>query len=507
MASFARAGLARLAYVEVPDFPLAALARADRSLDGRPVVIVTGGGTHARILCASTEARTGGITVGLGAARARQRMPELLVRPPSTEAEQAAQAALLEVAFAFSPRIEDAGPGTVYVDLGGTEALYPSESGVATAMDAALERLGLPCRVGVAGGRTVARLAARQVALGVRVVPAGYELAFLAPLPLADLEASPEALAQLRGWGIRTLGELAALSSGAVARRLGPEGVRLRDRARGRDDRPFVSAILPPLFEQVVRLDDWAIPTLEPLLAVLGQAIEELLVRLAAAGQALRAVTVTLELDPRGHDVRHIEFAAPLAQLKAIMALARHDLYRRPPPAAVTGLRVVGLPAVPQAVQGHLFAPPDPTPEFLATTLARLRALVGEESLGAPARPAAREPAALATAPFAPPSAAVPAPWGPHLASWGPHPAPLVARVLRPPRPIAVHGSPPESIRLDGQILRVRAMAGPWRLRDGWWTADPVDREDYDVELADGRLARIYRDRRRDAWFLDGLYG
>jgi hypothetical protein len=52
----------------------------------------------------------------------------------------------------------------------------------------------------------------------------------------------------------------------------------------------------------------------------------------------------------------------------------------------------------------------------------------------------------------------------------------------------------------------VRVAAGPWSLEDGWWTDVPADRDYWDVELTDGGLYRIYRDRAADKWFADGVY-
>jgi len=52
----------------------------------------------------------------------------------------------------------------------------------------------------------------------------------------------------------------------------------------------------------------------------------------------------------------------------------------------------------------------------------------------------------------------------------------------------------------------VRIAAGPWSLEDGWWGEAPADRDYWDVELSDGGLYRIYRDRKANAWFADGVY-
>ena len=48
--------------------------------------------------------------------------------------------------------------------------------------------------------------------------------------------------------------------------------------------------------------------------------------------------------------------------------------------------------------------------------------------------------------------------------------------------------------------------AGPWSLEEGWWTDAPADRDYWDVELSDGGLYRIYRERAAGAWFADGVY-
>jgi hypothetical protein len=52
----------------------------------------------------------------------------------------------------------------------------------------------------------------------------------------------------------------------------------------------------------------------------------------------------------------------------------------------------------------------------------------------------------------------------------------------------------------------VRVASGPWSLEDGWWSETPADRDYWDVELSDGALYRIYRERATGAWFADGIY-
>jgi hypothetical protein len=57
--------------------------------------------------------------------------------------------------------------------------------------------------------------------------------------------------------------------------------------------------------------------------------------------------------------------------------------------------------------------------------------------------------------------------------------------------------------RIEGAV---RVASGPWSLEEDWWTEQPIDRDYWDVELSDGGIYRIYRDRRDESWFADGIY-
>jgi hypothetical protein len=52
----------------------------------------------------------------------------------------------------------------------------------------------------------------------------------------------------------------------------------------------------------------------------------------------------------------------------------------------------------------------------------------------------------------------------------------------------------------------VETSAGPWRSAGEWWAATVWDHDDWDVELDDGTICRLSRDRRKDCWYLDGVY-
>src|SRR5207253_8273348 len=92
-------------------------------LKGEAAAVFEGNGNAARVVAATRKARGKGIQPGMTLPQARSLFPKLLARARDLESERATQEALLEIAESFSPRVEDAGHGIVYVDLDGLPSL------------------------------------------------------------------------------------------------------------------------------------------------------------------------------------------------------------------------------------------------------------------------------------------------------------------------------------------------------------------------------------------------
>jgi len=490
----------RIGCLLVPDFPIAAACRADPTLPGLPLVLTDGTGPHARILAASREAQARGVrTARLTVTQARAVVADLVVRRRNPAAEHAARAALGDVAASFSDRIEEASDGAVLLDVSGVRHLIDSEAGLATALVARAERVGLEARAAIADSMTVAQLAARH-GNGTEIVPPGMAPGFLAAFPLTSLDPPPDVRTTLERWGIRRLGELAMLPAAEVTTRLGPTGAALVRLARGEDDRPLMPTARSSELEEGTWLEH-PIDTVQPLLFVLRGLLERVLDRLGLLAVGCRRLGLTLRLDDGSRDVRTLDLAAATRDLKTMLALLRLDLEATPPRAAVSDCRLHVQPEAVRPTQLGLFSPAGPAPERLATTLARLGLLCKDGGrLGSPLVVDTHVPGRAATDAFVPPASTpvTDTPLAPRL----------VIRAFRPPRPVEVFRDrhAPAFVRGPGIGGRVVGLAGPWRLAAEWWLSGSVQRDYYDVELSDGGIYRCFEDRRSRAWFVDGVY-
>jgi protein ImuB len=474
-----------------------------------------------------------------------------------------ARTRLMTVAQEFSPRVERISDHLLTLDVSGLgrwfgkadhRGSHREGDGSARAIGEALRRAaadrGLAAHVAIASTRTAALLLARGRA-GLTVALPGEEAARLAPLPLTLLSTwttpgierfrSPKAmavlpLATLQRWGLKTLGDLAALPTVDLSERLGQDGIVWQRLARGEDLQPLVPALPDERFEESVALE-WPIDQLEPLSFVLGRLFESLCVRLEQADRGVAVLHVRLDLVGRERFVRALQLPAPMRDARTLRTLALLDLESNPPPAAIDRVTVAADVVEGRVWQFSLLARALPA-ERLSTLLARLSALMGADRVGAPALVDSFRPGLFAMAPFtAGREHPLPAP-DPQLSTADCRPPtadcrlPAIVRRFRRPIPahVDVHRGRPVRVASGRRHLRgglVMVCAGPWRSSGEWWAGSGVngasredgasrevdrpmrtekwDRDEWDVMLRDGTSYVIFRDRSRNSWFIDGI--
>ena len=408
--------------------------------------------------------------------------------------------ALLDVALAHSPRVESAGAGLVYLDVTGLRGLFGDDAQIGRRLVTAAADRGLVLRVGVAGGR-IAALAAARGSAGVSVVAPGRDAESLESAPLAMLDLSGELAARFGAWGIRTLGELAALPTAPLFERLGSEGLRLQRLARGEDPRPLQPWKPSLVLEESRELDE-GIVTLGPLVDLLaqlaGRACETLMRRGLSAD---RFEWICWLADRSAHEGSSAP-AVPTNDPAAVALLLKAALESRPPQGAVQAVTVRVCPVRVAPAQASLDGPSCPSPRMLPATLLRLTALPGSLEIGIPVLLDSHRPDAVVIEPVlsSRESDSPPGEIGAMVS------AVLALRRLRPPCPAAVTltGGRPIHLRCDRLTARIVASAGPWRVSGEWWSERPWRRDEWDAELGDGTLCRLAHDG--SSWWLEGIY-
>ncbi|HET9743755.1 MAG TPA: DNA polymerase Y family protein [Terriglobales bacterium] len=511
----------------IPDFPVQAVVRSTPELRDRAVAILDGSPPLLSVIAVNARARELGIQVGMTKAQAEP-CPDLCLRTHARDQEQAAHAALLDCARAFSPRVEDTNRrnaeaasskmgDTVLLDITGLDRLLGSPAKLARDLQVQVADIGMRANIGVAGNPDAAMHAARGF-VGIMVIEPGGEGRKLGPLPLSLLEPSSEILETLELWGIRDFRALAALPEVALSQRLGQEGLRLQQLARGRAQRALIPCEPAMDFKEILELED-PVELLDPMAFLLNRLLDQICVRLRSRALGATALHLTLHLaehcdqtteeqasSKRVHR-RTLEFPVPIQDSRTFLKLLELDLAAHPPGAPVKNIEIVAQPALPRFAQSGLFVLRGPEPARLELTLARLRGLVGEDRVGSTELLDTHAPEAFRMCRFRP-GTKESRDLAPRSNS-----APRAAmRVFRPPleAKVQLKNGAPSQVMLRGRPHQVTAAAGPWRHSGGWWTPQTWTREEWDLELRAQDsfpiLVRMFRDLSSAKWRVEGTF-
>src|SRR3974390_1868304 len=544
------------ACIFIPDFPVAAIVRAEPLLREHAVAVLDGKPPQVRVFALNDKGRLLGMEIGMTklqasifAAAKPERAPAIrtvakkksaqiefaawptkaqptpanaIFRQRSLAQEDSAHAALLDVAHAFTPRVEDTHPDRLLLDLGGLERLYGAAPAMARQLASRVSSVGLDCNIGTAANPDAAMHAACGFS-GVTVISAGKEARRLGVLPITvlldslDLAHGSEAetsasvrehgklreqmLDTLERWGVRDFRTLALLPEHALASRLGAAGTRLQQLSRGAGMRTLALCEPQMHFGEAIELES-AVETLEPLSFLLNRLLDQLCARLEARALAVQKLTLRLQLEPRvadeqtttlqelaaardttgsngDLDPRRWRLPVAIRDPKIFLKLLQLDLAAHPPGAPVCKLWLAAEPAHPRSAQRGLFLPITPEAEKLEITLARINGVVGERRAGIAKVLDTYRPDAFHMERFV--SQQEDRTPGGDLTLADTASAPPVAlRIFRPARRIRVQlikGRPCKVTALDQHADRnelqgkILWSAGPWRSSGDWGAA------------------------------------
>jgi protein ImuB len=555
------------ACIYIPDFLIQAVVRGQRALGDGALALLGGAPPLWSVVAVNPAAFTAGIQLGMTKAQVAQFGNDVGARDTrargtvqicmrSESQEKSAHAALLDTAWSVSPRVEDTALDTIVLDIEGLASLFGTGESIAQELTRRVAAIGLAARVAIAANIEVAIHAARGFP-GITIIPAGEERHCLSVLRVGVLTTEVETLEILERWGVETLQSLAALPVLQLSERLGQEGARLSELARGVRQRSLVLAQASISFVEEVELDD-AVEELEPLSFLLGRLLDQLCARLEARALAVSAVRIRFELQPSFEKdfqarrqelrtkpaVKHYDkvltLPVPMRNAKTLLKLLRLQLQGDPPAAPIQKIYMTADAAGPRVTQNSLFVPSGPDPEKLEVTIARLAKLVREGNLGCAELVDSHRPESFRMTRFVVANEQNKR-RGKSQSKVKENPntrATVTAlRIMRPAQAVRVEmqDKQPAKVYLQGMRGDVVAASGPWRSSGDWWQEDAWHQDEWDLEIefvpvgAQHRCApsrqnpypldnqqfppgtqrslyRLFYDALQQRWFLRGVY-
>ena len=197
----------------------------------------------------SYAARRYGIRSAMPMARAVRLCPGLIIVPGRHRVYSEVSKEVMRRLRAITPSLEQISIDEAFLDI---SAIEQSPEALARKLQNQIrDELGLPCSIGIASNKMVAKIATevgKKSAQGdappfaLTIVPPGEEAAFLAPLPANMLwGVGPKTSARLTELGINTIGDIARWPEEELFRLFGENGRDMAQHARGIDRRPIVT--------------------------------------------------------------------------------------------------------------------------------------------------------------------------------------------------------------------------------------------------------------------------
>jgi DNA polymerase-4 len=221
------------AAIEVLDHP---------ELQGKPVIV--GGITNRGVVStANYQARSFGIHSAMPIFKAREKCPHGEFRSVNMERYKAVSRRIMKILEEFTPLVETVSIDEAYLDITGTESLLGNPEQIAHSIKERIyTETSLTCSIGIAPNKFLAKVASEMHKPdGLTVIRASEVDTFLATLPIEKIPGvGKTTMEALKGYGIKTAGELKTASVHQLVARFGKLGLRLHELSRAHDPSPVV---------------------------------------------------------------------------------------------------------------------------------------------------------------------------------------------------------------------------------------------------------------------------
>jgi len=214
------------------------------SLKGLPVIVGAdpqGGKGRGVVTSCSYEARKFGVRSAMPISQAYRLCPQAVYLRPDFELYSAVSERVMDILRKHAGKFEQASIDEAFLDISGRVATYyEAEAYAKKVKEEVLRREHLTCSVGIAGNKSIAKIASDyKKPDGLTVIRLEDAKDFLSPLPVRKITGvGPKTEEFLKGLGIETIGQLAQCKAEILMEKMGKAGLWLWTVANGLEDEP-----------------------------------------------------------------------------------------------------------------------------------------------------------------------------------------------------------------------------------------------------------------------------
>jgi protein ImuB len=524
----------RLLTIWCPDWPMAAVQVSAQI----PAAVLRA----RRVIARSPAAAQAGVRVGQSQREAQRHCPELEIHEDDPARTARNFEPVMRAVTDLAPRCEISAPGWMCLPARGPARYFGGEMEVAQRLEDLIADLtGWPVGVGIADGRFASTVAARDaVRSGPVVVEAEGSAQFLEDRSLRWLERVGEMPAEMahlcEQLGLRTCGDLAAMSAADLLGRFGLVGLRAHHLAAGRDLQPIATTDPPGSWERERVLPE-PITQLDTVVFLAKHITDQMWTELSERGRVCTRILVLLETEHGERSERSWYLGAGFRAAQ-MLERVRWQLEGWAGTGEMTaGVVLIRLTATEVAadsgVQDRFWGGRSEADEDALRAITRLVGMAGPDAVRVPRWQGGRLPderyrwvPALSAGPDLGSDAQLAAGKLPiilmHDPLWpGALPSPSPAIVLSEPRPVTVHDAAgrvvtvggrgevryePAVVIETGRSQQVVSWAGPWPLEQRWWDPQSFRRvARFQMLLSDGSALLLAVEHQQ--WWILAIYG
>jgi DNA polymerase IV len=314
-------------HVDMNSFYASVEMAYEPELKGKPVAIA--GNVEERrgiIITCSYEARKFGVKTTMPLWEAKKLCPQLIIRKPNFDRYRTASIAMFEILRNYTELVEPVSIDEGYLDITNSYELGSPIEIAQSIQKRVLEQLDLPCSIGIAPNKFLAKTASdMKKPMGITILRKRDIPSVLWPLNTSEMHGVGKKTAEkLTTIGIHTIGELAAGNEIQLKSLLGINGIRIKERANGVDNRPVDPESVSD-FKSIGNSTTLPKDTTnqQELYRVLESLAETVSVRLKRKNVLAATLGITIRFKDRKTITRSKKLSNPIQQKEDIASMAK----------------------------------------------------------------------------------------------------------------------------------------------------------------------------------------